>query len=96
MDLNLETGQDLARAMPLYEYRCEPCNQEFEALVRSADDVPRCPTCDGQTLTRMLSVPAAAHTGQARGSDLPMCGPGPAMGGGCGAMGCGGGMCGMG
>ena len=81
--------------MPLYEYRCEPCDNLFETLVRSSNDVPHCPKCGGQTLTRQLSVPAAAQTAGGRSSDLPMCGPAPSMGGGCGPMGCGGGMCGM-
>jgi putative FmdB family regulatory protein len=80
--------------MPLYEYRCEPCAHVFETLVRSADEVPRCPRCGGQTLTRQLSVPAAAQTGAGR-SDMPVCGPAPG-GGGCGAPWCGTGGCGMG
>jgi putative FmdB family regulatory protein len=81
--------------MPLYEYRCEPCDHAFETLVRSPSDVPRCPRCGGIDLTKLLSVPAAAQTGGVRGSALPMCGPGPSFGG-CGAPQCGGGMCGMG
>jgi putative FmdB family regulatory protein len=82
--------------MPIYEYRCEPCDHAFETLVRSSSDVPRCPKCGAIDLRKEFSVPAAAHTGGARGSDLPtMCGPSP-MGGACGMGGCGTGMCGMG
>lgn len=82
--------------MPLYEYHCEPCDHTFETLVRSSSDVPRCPRCGASDhLAKLLSVPAAAHTG-GKSSDLPMCGPSPSFGGGCGAPQCGGGMCGMG
>lgn len=83
--------------MPIYEYHCEPCDHTFETLVRSSHDVPHCPRCGTVEIKKEFSVPAAAHTGGSRGSDLPVCGPSP-MGGACGMNlgGCGGGMCGMG
>lgn len=43
--------------MPLYSYRCGPCDIEFETLVRS-NDVPECPKCGGSKLERLLSAPA--------------------------------------
>ena len=52
--------------MPLYEYQCESCSQEFETLVRSAADVPRCPHCGGIDLARLFSVLAAARDSGAR------------------------------
>lgn len=78
--------------MPIYEYRCEPCDHRFETLVRSASDVARCPRCGGLEVSKEFSVPAAAQSGQSSSSlpSLPACG-----GGGPGGM-CGGGMCGMG
>ena len=34
-------------SMPLYEYRCEKCNEEFEVLRRINDEEEvRCPKCD--------------------------------------------------
>lgn len=47
--------------MPIYEYRCEKCDDVFEALVRNATDTRtiRCPRCDGRTLERVPSVFAA-------------------------------------
>ena len=42
--------------MPIYEYRCEACGAEFEALVLGKT-VPRCPSCEGQDLERVLSLP---------------------------------------
>ena len=80
--------------MPIYEYRCPPCDLSFETLVRSSSDTPRCPRCGGIDLAKQFSVPAAAQTGRP-GSALPVCNPGPAAGG-CGAPQCGGGFCGMG
>jgi putative FmdB family regulatory protein len=82
--------------MPIYEYHCAPCDVDFETLVRSASDVPRCPRCGAsETLSRQFSVPAAAQvqggSSKSSASSLPtMCGPG-----GCAPMGCGGGMCGL-
>jgi putative FmdB family regulatory protein len=75
--------------MPLYEYRCEPCDHTFETLVRSADDRPRCPKCgEAEALSKQFSVPASAQTaGTARASaPLPMaagCGAPACCGGGC-------------
>lgn len=52
--------------MPLYEFRCDPCAHEFETLVRPGD-VPSCPLCRGEKLTRLLSQVAVSseHTRQA-------------------------------
>ena len=46
--------------MPLYEYACRQCANEFEALVR-ASETPNCPSCHSDDLQRKLSV-FAAHT----------------------------------
>ena len=43
--------------MPIYEYRCEDCGHEFEALVRSSD-TPACEKCASPKLARLLSLPA--------------------------------------
>jgi len=77
--------------MPIYEYRCEPCDHTFETLVRRPTDTPHCPQCGGITLTKQFSVPAAAHTGAA-GASLPVCNTGPKDFG-CGPGQCRSGMC---
>lgn len=79
-------------AMPIYEYRCEPCDHTFETLIRSAGDVARCPRCGNVEVAKQFSVPAAAQTG-ASGSSLPMA---PPPGGGCGRPQCGTGGCAFG
>ena len=43
--------------MPIFEYQCASCRHEFEILVRTGD-VPACPTCAGQELTKLISLPA--------------------------------------
>ena len=76
--------------MPIYEYRCEPCDHHFETLVRSPSDVPHCPKCGAIDLSKQFSVPASAKVGEGSSSSLPIRSPGP-----CGMGGCGSGMCGM-
>ena len=41
--------------MPLYEYVCRACNHEFEALVRSQDPPPACPSCKSSDLEKLLT-----------------------------------------
>jgi putative FmdB family regulatory protein len=42
--------------MPLFEYRCEACEQVFEKLVRAQDTEPIvCPACGSDKLERLLS-----------------------------------------
>ena len=45
--------------MPIYEYACKQCGQEFETLVRSST-VPDCPSCRSTDLEKKLSVFATA------------------------------------
>ena len=40
--------------MPIFEYRCSSCGDEFESLVRGTD-VPSCPRCGGAHLQRLLT-----------------------------------------
>ena len=42
--------------MPIYEYSCKSCGNEFEALVRG-EKVPSCPSCESKELDRLLSLP---------------------------------------
>jgi len=45
--------------MPIYEYACQHCGHEFEALVRQST-VPQCPSCQSTALDKRLSVFATA------------------------------------
>lgn len=45
--------------MPIYEYRCDACGHELEALQKMADAPLReCPECQESTLKRLVSAPA--------------------------------------
>lgn len=80
--------------MPLYEYQCEPCNRIFETLIRGSDDTVRCPGCGSIEVVKLLSVPAAAQTGQGRAGALPVNNePGGGVPFGCGRPQCGSGTC---
>ena len=43
--------------MPIFEYRCRACRDEFETLVRTGD-TPACPKCASAELEKLLSLPA--------------------------------------
>lgn len=40
--------------MPIYEYHCEDCNENFECLVFGSE-VPECPQCKGNKIERLMS-----------------------------------------
>ncbi len=42
--------------MPIYEYKCAKCDEEFEALVFRADEEIACPQCKGDRVKRLMSV----------------------------------------
>ncbi|MDZ5461566.1 FmdB family zinc ribbon protein [Azohydromonas lata] len=43
--------------MPLYDYHCPACGQDFELLVRSST-TPACPHCASTGLERQVSLTA--------------------------------------
>ena len=42
--------------MPIYEYRCLKCNDQFETLVLGSNDKITCPKCNGKKLERLMSA----------------------------------------
>jgi len=45
--------------MPIYEYRCESCGHEIDALQKLSDDPLRdCPDCEKPSLRRLISAPS--------------------------------------
>ncbi len=50
--------------MPIYEYLCKGCGNEFESLVKNASAKVECPKCSGAKVERKLSVFSASVAGQ--------------------------------
>jgi putative FmdB family regulatory protein len=48
--------------MPIFEYICQECQHEFEALVFGRDKA-KCPKCQSQSLSPQLSVFAVSTQG---------------------------------
>lgn len=43
--------------MPLYEYRCEACQHQFEALQKMSDEpLVHCPDCEAPALKKLVSA----------------------------------------
>jgi putative FmdB family regulatory protein len=59
----LQCAADKEADMPIYEYACRKCGNEFETLVRS-DSVPDCPACHSTDLGKKLSVFATSTAGE--------------------------------
>jgi putative FmdB family regulatory protein len=59
--------------MPIFEYACHDCGQQFETLVRSGT-VPECPSCHSTELDKQLSVFAAPGS-MSQAAPLPAMGP---------------------
>lgn len=49
--------------MPIYEYRCLRCANEFELIVLRASPVPACPACESPELEQLLSAFAVSSDG---------------------------------
>jgi putative FmdB family regulatory protein len=50
--------------MPLYEYRCEACEHQFEVIQRFSDDpITVCPACGLEPVIKLPSSPAIQFKG---------------------------------
>ncbi len=56
--------------MPIYEYQCRQCGNDFETLVRGST-APKCPQCGGADLHKKLSAFAAITTASSTEGDMP-------------------------
>ena len=46
--------------MPIYEYQCKKCGNQFEYLVIHSSPPPECPSCHKKDLQRMISLCAVS------------------------------------
>lgn len=64
--------------MPVYEYQCETCGENFDLFVRSAtqETKPECPRCGSSKVKKAISLFGVGGTGARHDTGLS-CGPGP-------------------
>ncbi len=64
--------------MPVYEYHCETCGEDFDLFVRSATQrkEPECPRCGSVKVKKAISLFGVGGAGASHNSSAS-CGPGP-------------------
>lgn len=66
--------------MPIFEYRCNRCDNEFEKLVFLSDSADiECPSCNSSSVEKKVSA-ASVMTGSPLGNLGGGCSPSPAKG----------------
>ena len=69
--------------MPIYEYRCGGCGEQFEKFIHGQTAVA-CPSCESPRVTRLLSLVGVKSSGSVMSSVPTGGGGGGCCGGGCG------------
>ena len=54
--------------MPIYEYRCDRCEEEFEELVFGSSPDVNCPKCKNTEVIKLLSTFSFKNSGNSSGS----------------------------
>lgn len=49
--------------MPIYEYQCHQCGNEFELLILKTSPEPACPSCQSKDIEQLLSGFAVSSEG---------------------------------
>ena len=67
---------DQGKNMPIYEYICQDCRTEFDALrsMSEADNIIACSHCQGENTSRKISVFFARSDGRVITQSAPSCG----------------------
>ena len=73
--------------MPIYEYKCKKCKEEFECIVIGSGKDIACPACNGKKVERLMSACSFKSSGKYTASG------GSASGGSSGCASCAGGSC---
>ena len=60
--------------MPIFEYVCSKCDNDFEELVFSQQEKVACPECGSSRIKRTMSVFAFSSGGTFRSSSGDACG----------------------
>ncbi|RMF96894.1 MAG: zinc ribbon domain-containing protein [Candidatus Schekmanbacteria bacterium] len=69
--------------MPVYEYECQDCKEEFEYLLLSKDSKIHCPKCNGEHIIKKMSL-----CGFASGDKFTSSSPGGSACSGCTSTNC--------
>ncbi|SBV96112.1 Regulatory protein, FmdB family [uncultured delta proteobacterium] len=77
--------------MPIYEYRCTKCGNDFEEILGAGDPAPACPSCHSAKTEKLLSK-ASFRTGSGACCESGGCETGAARAS-SGCAGCSGGSC---
>ncbi len=59
--------------MPIYEYQCEECENEFEKLVWNTSEKITCPKCKSKRVHRMMSAFAFSVGGKFKSTANSSC-----------------------
>lgn len=78
--------------MPIFEYTCKDCGNEFEELVFDRDECPPCPKCKSEQTCKLMSAVRSRVGGGAPDSGPADSAPAAAPSSG-GCSGCSGGNC---
>jgi putative FmdB family regulatory protein len=56
--------------MPIYEYSCDTCGDDFEKLVSfsASDQMPKCPKCNGDHVHKKISLFSSGVLGSSAGA----------------------------
>lgn len=76
--------------MPIFEYVCKRCKNQFEELVFSQDEVAVCPSCGSTKTQKLMSCCRSKAGGEAEAGGEAVAKAAPSRGG---CAGCSGGSC---
>lgn len=79
--------------MPIFEYVCKKCNNQFEELVLGGDDAVACPACGSDKTEKLMSCCRSKMAGAGGGEAPQASASAPAAPSGGGCAGCSGGSC---
>lgn len=72
--------------MPIYEYHCEKCGQDFECLIFKTDAKPHCSSCNSPKVNRLMS--ACGFVSKGAGGETVSASASSSSCGGCTASSC--------
>ena len=59
--------------MPLFTYVCGKCKKQHEILVRSSGDIPPCPACGSDKMSKQMSAITPVGASKRRVAGAPIC-----------------------